>query len=237
MNRSFLYGDGFFETIYIENGNIPLLPYHIARARETSDFFEVEWPEEWTERYWRNQLQFRTLEATGPVAVRITFFRSGSGTYVPEEAQLDFHLLVRTLTKTFELPHQGHFEYTSNPLNAIVYKEMSKPRNALAQFKTTSSAFYVKAGLHLKKHHANALILLNDSGRVCEELKSNIWVRIGGKIVTPPLSEGPLNGTLRRYMLDNLDVVERSITEEELINSKQVWVSSSIGGLTPLILS
>jgi branched-chain amino acid aminotransferase len=237
MNRSFLYGDGFFETIYTESGKFPLIHYHVKRAKETAQFFEMDWPKEWTEEYWLNQLRLRTTDIPGPAAIRITFFRSGEGTYVPTSDQMDYHVLVRTVKKPFSLPTQQTFKTFRDPKQVIIYPDMLKPINPLSAFKSTSSAFYVKAGLYQKKHGSEGLILLNEYGRVCEELKSTIWIESDGRIITPPLSEGPLNGTLRRYMLENLEVHEEEISPSRLRNARKIWAGNSIRGLVPLTLT
>ena len=42
MNRGFLYGDGFFESIRIENGEIPLLTYHLERIYDGIEIYQFE---------------------------------------------------------------------------------------------------------------------------------------------------------------------------------------------------
>ena len=46
------------------------------------------------------------------------------------------------------------------------------------------------------------VIFLNERGEVAEGSRSNVFVRRGGVLLTPPLSAGILDGCLRRELLD-----------------------------------
>ena len=41
MNRGYLYGDGFFETIRVINGQIPLINQHLERIQEAIKIYKL----------------------------------------------------------------------------------------------------------------------------------------------------------------------------------------------------
>jgi branched-chain amino acid aminotransferase len=83
-------------------------------------------------------------------------------------------------------------------------------------------------------------LILNMDGRVCEATTSNLFAVVGERIVTPPLEEGLLPGTVRGRLLDalsevgELEVVEEPITYEELLGAEVVWLTNVISPVAPV---
>ena len=85
-------------------------------------------------------------------------------------------------------------------------------RAATAGLKTTSYADNVIALRYAHEHGAAEAIFANTVGELCEGTGSNVFVGIGGELVTPPLSSGCLAGITRELVIEWLgDVVERPL--------------------------
>ena len=73
-----------------------------------------------------------------------------------------------------------------------------------------------------------------------EALNGNIFLVQGYKIKTPPLTDGCLNGVLRKQIINILgslpDYVldESSVSPFELQKSDEIFVTNVIGGITPI---
>ena len=61
-------------------------------------------------------------------------------------------------------------------------------------------------------------ILLNDSKNVIEGIQGNIFMVTGKKLVTPPVSEGCLNGVMRKQILALAKKLEGIEVCEEIIS-------------------
>lgn len=240
-NRGFLYGDGFFETIRIENESCPLLLFHLNRAKRTADFFEMEWKTDWTESYFLKKIL--SQKATADNVVRIDFYRSGEGKYLPQENQMNYQLSFRS--QEFQRPfffsnEQNFLDYidtlrTAVPKPVAIYTEIPKPISVLSRYKSTSAAYYVKAALYLKTlKNAEDLILVNQEGRVCEALSSNIVVHHQNKWLAIPLSEGPVDSVYQTYLSTLVDITYQPMTVNELKEMDWVYLCNAVTGLVPV---
>ena len=60
------------------------------------------------------------------------------------------------------------------------------------------------------------------------------------KLVTPPVSDGCLNGVMRKQILalakkmDDVEVVEESISAFELQKADELFITNVIGGIQPI---
>jgi len=74
------------------------------------------------------------------------------------------------------------------------------------------------------------VLLFNESGGLTESTIANVAVDIDGKLCTPPVSCGLLAGTLRAHLLQQGELIERSIAVEELLRSPRVLLLNSVRG-------
>ena len=79
-------------------------------------------------------------------------------------------------------------------------------------------------------------LLLNDSKNVVEALQGNIFMLLGSKLITPPISEGCLNGVMRKQILnlakklEKLEVVEEPISPFDLQKADELFIKNVIKG-------
>jgi para-aminobenzoate synthetase/4-amino-4-deoxychorismate lyase len=82
-------------------------------------------------------------------------------------------------------------------------------------------------------HPGDEVIFRNERGEVAEGARSNIFVRRGGKLLTPPHSAGLLPGILRAELLESGQCEEVVLTENDL--EGEVLFGNSLRGLIPAI--
>jgi para-aminobenzoate synthetase/4-amino-4-deoxychorismate lyase len=77
------------------------------------------------------------------------------------------------------------------------------------------------------------VLFLNENGEVTEGSRSNLFVERDGRLLTPPVSCGLLDGTLRRTLLDapERDVVEQVLMPRDLETAQRVYLGNSVMGL------
>jgi branched-chain amino acid aminotransferase len=107
-------------------------------------------------------------------------------------------------------------------------------RGALAGVKSTSYAENVRVLAHATAAGAGEGILLNTAGNVCEGTGSNIFAVLDGRLVTPPLASGALDGITRQLVLEWSDVEERDFTLAEALAADEVFLTSSIRDVQPV---
>jgi len=220
-NRSFLYGDGFFETLKLINGHSERFAMHYQRILASCGILMMHWNNEWTRSYFEEKLfsESKNFEAS-VLKVRIIFYRSARGNYIPEDDTIQFYIRL-----------EPYFSLTKTILKAGVYPFAKKPCNFLSALKTTSSLMFVMAGKYSKDKGWDETIILNEYGRVCEALTSNIFLKIGDIFYTPPLSEGCIDGVNRKaFLLENKNSVERPIEVDELRNHP-IFFSNAVRGM------
>ena len=115
------------------------------------------------------------------------------------------------------------------PTTAIVTAPWRRNENgALTGVKSTSYAENVRGLAYAASRGASEAIFLNLAGQVCEGTGTNIFFVFGGKVVTPPLSAGPLAGITRELLLEWSEVTERNVTPGEAAGADEVFLASSL---------
>jgi 4-amino-4-deoxychorismate lyase len=98
--------------------------------------------------------------------------------------------------------------------------------------KTTQRLIYDEARASLPQGVDEA-IFLNEAGEVCEGTITNVFAKLDGRLVTPPLACGLLPGVLRAEMLETGAATERAFGLAELQRAEALFVGNSLRGLIP----
>ena len=82
--------------------------------------------------------------------------------------------------------------------------------------------------------------LLNEGKNVVEALNGNIFMVIGNQLITPPVSEGCLNGIMRKQIIEflqkieDIEVIEKSISPFDLQKADELFITNVIIGIQPI---
>lgn len=104
---------------------------------------------------------------------------------------------------------------------------------------STSRLCYIKSTCYIenliekeeaKKSGFDDVIFLNENENVTETSSANIFIIWDQKIFTPKIEDGLLGGIKRTEIINNFDVVEKSITLEELQRADEVIITNSLIG-------
>jgi branched-chain amino acid aminotransferase len=102
----------------------------------------------------------------------------------------------------------------------------------LAGVKTISWLNSVWAVAEAHREGFDEVVLLNERGEVSECTAANIFVVKAGKVITPPLSSGCLEGVTRGVLMEiageaNTTIVEQTTRLEDLYGADEVFVTST----------
>ncbi|MDP9219661.1 MAG: aminotransferase class IV [Actinomycetota bacterium] len=220
-------GDGVFETCKILRGEVYALTRHLNRLARSAAGLAL--PEPDLDRIRAGVAEL--LAAEQPIAfgrLRITV-TGGSGPLGSER-------LPGAGTCVLQAAAQEPPAATGA---AVVVPWVRNERSAVAGIKTTSYAENVVALAYAKARGASEALLANSRGDLCEGTGSNVFVAVGGELVTPPLSAGPLAGISRGLLLEwaadsGLPVREGSLPIEILGQAATVLLTSSIRDVQPV---
>ncbi len=108
-------------------------------------------------------------------------------------------------------------------------------RSAVAGLKTTSYAENVVALARAKAAGADEALFLDTRGHLCEGTGSNLFVVVGGRLLTPALSTGCLAGVTRALVLDWMGAEEAELPLSVLDDADEVFVTSSTRDVSPVV--
>ena len=230
-NRAFRYGDGVFESIRIVNGKIPFLHYHIKRLKAATQFLKLETETAFDAHTIQQQINslLEKNKITQGGKVRLTVFRADGGLYTPTANKANYCIEASAIeTNLFELNTKG--------LHVELYPEIKKQTHTLSNFKTNNCLIYVMAGVYKTEKKYDDCVLLNDKSHVCEAISSNLFLVINGALYTPAISEGCLDGVMRRIVLEvapknRINIYENAIMPNDLLRADEVFLTNSVNGI------
>jgi branched-chain amino acid aminotransferase len=117
-----------------------------------------------------------------------------------------------------------------------IFPDGRKACDVYSGIKSNNYLLSTQAGMFAGEHGLDDCVLLNSHGRVAETSMANIWWVRGGRMCTPPLSEGCVAGVMRRWLLETLraagySVVEEPIGPDELTRVDEIFISNAIRGI------
>lgn len=228
FDRSFLYGDGLFETMRVTNGKPFRWWQHLERLRKGGDVLGIKIPisckslEKFaTELVAKNQMPEAILRLTVSRGV-------GRRGYSPKGANNP--VVVMTLHPLSAVPASGPADWNLHTASIRL-----PAGDSLAHFKTANKLPQILARAEAEAAGADEALLCNTDGFVVEGATSNLFWVDGDTICTPPLVSGVLAGVTRAVVLElcqqlNLLQAERQITPEQLRRTNGVFLTlSSLG--------
>lgn len=231
-NRAFRYGDGLFETMRWMDGKVRFLANHLKRLHEGMRMLQLSAPDFFDEKfvYDRAAALIRKNSLEGQhVRLRLQVYRDGGGLYSPQQNKAAYVMTVSGL---------DHDDVKHRKLGLIidVYTEYRKAVNELSKLKSSNALIYVMAGLYRKKNGLDDVLILNQDGFLCESMNSNVFVWYDKKLYTPALSEGCIEGVMRRAVIDmavgeGLKVIEARISPDILHEAEEIFHTNAIHGV------
>lgn len=235
QNRGFLYGDAVFETVKIVNSKILFLEDHYFRLMSSMRVIRMEIPMNFTMEYLEEQIvslvKNNGLESSA--RARITVCRNEGGYYLPQNNTVSFLIQATSIENALYVFDEKEYEVD-------LYKDFYVTKQLLSSIKTTNRLINVTGSIYASENGLDNCILLNDSKNVVEALQGNIFMLKGNVLITPPVSEGCLNGVMRKQILElakkigGIEVVEEIISPFDIQKADELFVTNVIKGVQPI---
>ncbi|KFF17379.1 aminotransferase class IV [Flavobacterium hydatis] len=235
QNRAFLYGDGVFETLKIVNNKVLFLEDHYFRLMASMRVVRMEIPMNFTMEYLEEQILslVNHNSISDSARVRITVYRNDGGYYLPQNNTISFLIHATALDNKA-------YEVNENPYEVDLYKDFYVTKQLLSSIKTTNKIINITGSIFANENGLDNCILLNDSKNAIEALQGNLFMLLGNKLITPPVSEGCLNGVMRKQILalakklTDIEVVEEPISPFDLQKADELFLTNVIKGIQPI---
>jgi len=230
-NRAFRYGDSLFESIRVANGKIMFLRDHIARLKLGMTVLRMNLPAEFNTENIEALIKVLLVKnhLGRDARVRMTVLRNEGGFYTPETNDISFLIEAEAIeSEGYVLNQKG--------LWVDIYTDMKKQINKLSNTKNGNALFYVMAGLAKTSMKLDDCFLINENGNICEAISSNIFVVKNGALYTSPLTEGCVDGIMRKNIFrlasaSKILTFETPLTVNSLMNGDEVFLTNAVNGL------
>lgn len=234
-NRGFLFGDAIFETIKVNGTKILFLEEHYLRLMASMRICRMEIPMNFTMEFMEEEILKLIELQTSKVSNRIRFsvFRNAEGFYNPTANDVQFIITSTKLSSE---------KYVFLPLTYEVelFKDFHVSKHLLSTLKTNNKMINVVASVFAKDNGFDNCLLINDDKNVVEAINGNIFMKMGNQLITPPTSDGCLNGIMRKQIIalvnkiENIEMIEKSISPFDLQKADELFLSNVITGIQPI---
>jgi len=234
-NRAFLYGDAVFETLKLVNGKVLFMEDHYFRLMASMRIIRMQIPMNFTLEYLEEliiQLAERN-SCSASCRVRLTVYRNDGGYYLPLTRSVSFLISVK--------PMDNHVYTISNESYEVeLFKDFYVTKQLLSTIKSTNRLINTVGSIFAEENGYQNCLLLNEEKNVVEALNGNIFMLIGNQLITPPLSEGCLNGVMRKQILTlakntaGIEVIEKAISPFDLQKADELFITNVISGIQPI---
>jgi branched-subunit amino acid aminotransferase/4-amino-4-deoxychorismate lyase len=230
-NRSYLYGDGVFESIRVFNGKAINVENHILRLLAGAKAIKMRPATYLTVDFFQEKIneliQLSDIKEGGKC--RISLDRVSGGAYRPESNEVNFFIDI--------YPYDcNNFELNSKGIEVDQFMDIKKHINPISNFKTKSGLIYVLAAIHASEKNLDDMLILNEKNGIIESSSCNIFIVSNGVLYTPGLDEGCLAGTMRMQVINlalanGIKVYESSIVPQNLLAADEIFFTNAIRGI------
>jgi branched-chain amino acid aminotransferase len=209
-----LTGDGVFETMKIVAGRPFAVRRHLDRLARSTAGMRLPCPS--------RQLVLAAIDDViranaidaGRLRVTVT---GGPGALGSDRAAVEPTVIVAA----------GPLPDWPAATDVVVAPWPRNERGALTGVKSVSYGENVVALAHAHDHGAGEALFANLAGNLCEGTGTNVFVGIGGRLVTPPLSAGCLAGVTRELVMELVDVIEDDLPVAAFLQADEAFLTSS----------
>ncbi len=204
-----------FETIGAHGGDLPLWPRHLARLQSAVQRLKLSWQPTPELRAAASRLALE--HQAGEAILRLLL--------VPDRGTVHTVLTARSGVRVGKV----------RLVPTVVER---KPGGPPADLKAMPRTFYDAVLQQAQDGGADDGVVVTEDGEVLETAVGNLWLRLDGTWVTPPLDGRVLPGIARAILLERaratgLPVAERSCSLDDVHRAEAIAHSNAVYGPRP----
>ena len=231
--RGFLYGDGIFDTLRVRNYVIFRWEHHWERLVKNACFCNLSINKE-KEEVEEDIIRLLKKAKIEDAYVRINVWRKAPLFFDPQDERESFILII---ARPY---HPYPDEFYQKGIRCMVSKNFYvNEKSILSRVKSLSFAGNVLARIEAKMKGYDDAILLNSKGEISEATVANLFFIIKGKLFTPSLECGILEGITRNLVLEicerlDIEFEEGKYTISSLKDADEVFITNTLCGILPV---
>lgn len=233
FDRSYLYGEGVFETLRAYNGHAAFCGLHYERLKRNCTRLNIDMP---VDKHGFEKAILKTINANRikDAYIRVTLSSVGAsfGLEKPKKMSTNFSIFCREFKgRPKELYEKG--------ARVILVKNVPCDHPIMAVIKSTNYLNKMMARDEVIRAKADEGIFCTPEGKVLEGSATNIFIVKKGEIYTPPLSDGVLPGITRSIVIElaegiGLPMHETPVSLTDLKNCDEVFLTGSTTEILPI---
>lgn len=216
-----LNGWGLFTTVRITDGIPFAFERHWGRLERDASRTHCPFP-----------FQMETVRAQLGEVVRANLVREGCARVYVIYNQVGFWRSDENFPKVDLILYSADLPSYREPARLALREHGRHAASPLSGVKVTSWLNNVWNLYEAQQAGCDEVVLLNERGEVAECTAANIFCARGGRVSTPPLDSGCLEGITRDILLEigagvGVPVEERMLRPEDLYSADEVFISST----------
>ncbi|MFC8455019.1 aminotransferase class IV [Kitasatospora sp. NPDC057223] len=215
LDHGLTVGDGVFETMKAADGRAFALTRHLERLTRSARGLGLPDPDHDLVRDACEQVLRANPMPLGRLRVTYT---GGTSPLGSERGDAGTSLVVAL----------GSSTRRADTTAVITVPWRRNEHSAVAGLKTTSYAENVVALAAAHREGATEALLANTAGQLCEGTGSNVFVVLGGRLITPTLASGCLAGITRQLVVDWCDAEEADLPQSVLREADEIFLTSTL---------
>ena len=234
-DHGFLYGDGVFEGMRSYGGSVFRMKEHLDRLWESAEKIQLEIPMS------KEQIADSVNATLAANEIEDGYIRlvvsRGEGTLGldPNKCPTPNIIIITDLITLYP------DEFYQNGLEIITAKTIRNHPGALdPRIKSLNYLNNILAKIEGLAAGCVETLMLNHQGEVAECTGDNIFIVQDGRLLTPPVEAGVLEGITRGAVMelaadDGVEVVEATMTLEDVYAAEEVFLTGSAAEIVPVI--
>jgi len=233
FDRGFLFGDSVYEVIPVFNQKFTGLVEHLERLTASLQAIHMAVPLSVTE--WTAIFE-KLIDLNSPAVDQCIYLQITRGAAENRRFGIPHHIKPTILAICFPSPKKP-LGIIRKGLRAITLQDK---RRIQCHIKSTALLPNVLAYQTALDQNTDEAILIRD-GYANEATSSNLFIVKNNVLITPPLKPEILAGVTRKIILkiaisQQIPSLERNITEIELLNADEVWLTGSTKEIYPIVV-
>jgi branched-chain amino acid aminotransferase/4-amino-4-deoxychorismate lyase len=223
-DRGFLLGDGLFETVLFQAGKPVLWEAHVARLGRGCAALGLPPPDVKVLKAGAERAIRERRLGAARAAVRLTWTAGSGGRGLVRSEPPAPRLVVSAAASP----------RPEGPATVVVSTVRRNARSPSARLKTLAYVDNVLARREAEAQGADEALMLNTAGHAASATAANLFWITDGRLHTPSLACGVLDGIMRAEVLATAPVEEVRANLDAVLKCQAAFLTNSLIGIRPI---
>ncbi len=121
-------------------------------------------------------------------------------------------------------------------MEADFFNDAKKSCDNFSALKSNNYLGYAMAAFHAKNNKLDDCLMFNSYGRLSDSTIANVFIITNGIIKTPAITEGCVDGVMRKYLIscfkkESMPCFEGEVLVDDVLQASEVFLTNAIFGM------